>query len=278
MQAQRSRQLILAAAFGLVLPAAALAQDEKPAPPPPAPSSSGQLAKVNGVAIPQSRLDLIVKDRTAQGQPDSAETRNAIKENLITMEAVAQEASKMGLDRSAEVATRLDLARQQILAAAYLENYRRTHPITDEAMRAEYEKIKSVQGSTKEYKLRHILVASEAEAKKIIADIQKGGNFEKIAASKSTDPGSKGKGGDLGWQTPGNFVKPFGDAVQGMKPGQVTDKPVQTQFGWHVIKVENERPYVFPPYDEVKGQIEQGMQGQLQQKAIGEVRAKAKID
>ena len=145
-------------------------------------------------------------------------------------------------------------------------------------MKAEYEKIKSVQGGAKEYKLRHILVANEADAKNVIAELKKGGTFEKIAAAKSTDPGSKTKGGDLGWQTAGNFVKPFGDAVQGMKPGQVSDKPVQTQFGWHVIKVENERPYVFPPYDEVKGQIEQGMQGQVQQKAIGEVRAKAKID
>lgn len=275
MHATKFNRLTLVAALSLALPAVAIAQDEKPA---AAPSSSGQIAKVNGVAIPQSRLDLIVKDRAAQGQPDSAETRTAIKENLITMEALAQEATRTGLDRSPEVATRLELARQQILAAAYLDNYRKTHPISDEQMKAEYEKIKSVQGATKEYKLRHILVASEAEAQKIIAELKKGGSFEKIASAKSTDPGSKSKGGDLGWQTTGNFVKPFGDAVQGMKPGQVSDKPVQTQFGWHVIKVENERPYVFPPYDEVKGQIEQGMQGQMQQKAIGEVRAKAKID
>lgn len=278
MQAIKFKQLTLMAAICLALPAVSLAQDAKPQPAAAAPSSGGQVAKVNGVAIPQSRMDLIVKDRTAQGQPDSAETRTAIKENLITMEAIAQEATRMGLDKSPEVATRLELARQQILAAAYLDNYRKSHPVSDEAMKAEYEKIKSVQGGSKEYKLRHILVASETEAKNIIAELKKGGNFEKIAGAKSTDPGSKTKGGDLGWQTTGNFVKPFGDAVQGMKPGQVTDKPVQTQFGWHVIKVENERPYVFPPYDEVKGQIEQGMQGQVQQKAIGEVRAKAKID
>jgi peptidyl-prolyl cis-trans isomerase C len=278
MQATNLERLTLIAALCLALPAVSLAQDAKPQPAAAAASNGGQIAKVNGVVIPQSRLDLIMKDRTAQGQPDSAETRTAIKENLITMEAIAQEATRMGLDKSPEVATRLELARQQILAAAYLDNYRKSHPISDEAMKAEYEKIKSVQGSAKEYKLRHILVANEAEANKIIAELKKGGNFEKIAAAKSTDPGSKTKGGDLGWQTAGNFVKPFGDAVQGMKPGQVSDKPVQTQFGWHVIKVENERPYVFPPYDEVKGQIEQGMQGQVQQKAIGEVRAKAKID
>ncbi len=278
MQAIKFKQLTLMAAICLALPAVSLAQDAKPQPAAAAPSSGGQVAKVNGVAIPQSRMDLIVKDRTAQGQPDSAETRTAIKENLITMEAIAQEATRMGLDKSPEVATRLELARQQILASAYLDNYRKSNPISDEAMKAEYEKIKSVQGGAKEYKLRHILVANEADAKNVIAELKKGGTFEKIAAAKSTDPGSKTKGGDLGWQTAGNFVKPFGEAVQGMKPGQVSDKPVQTQFGWHVIKVENERPYVFPPYDEVKGQIEQGMQGQVQQKAIGEVRAKAKID
>jgi peptidyl-prolyl cis-trans isomerase C len=271
MQAIKFNRLTLMAALCLALPGVSLAQDAKPA-------SGGQVARVNGVVIPQSRMDLIVKDRTAQGQPDSAESRTAIKENLITMEAIAQEATRMGLDKSPEVATRLELAREQILAAAYLDNYRKSHPISDEAMRAEYEKIKSVQGGAKEYKLRHILVAKEADANNIIAELKKGGNFEKIAGAKSTDPGSKTKGGDLGWQTSGNFVKPFGEAVQGMKPGQISDKPVQTQFGWHVIKVENERPYVFPPYDEVKGQIEQGMQGQVQQKAIGEVRAKAKID
>lgn len=278
MQAIKFNRLALVAALYLALPGISLAQDTRPQPAAAASNGGGQVAKVNGVAIPQSRLDLIVKDRAAQGQPDSAETRTAIKEQLITMEALAQEATRMGLDRSPDVATRLELARQQILASAYLDNYRKSHPVTDEQMKAEYDKIKSVQGSAKEYKLRHILVANEAEAQKIIAELKKGGNFEKIAAAKSTDPGSKTKGGDLGWQTTGNFVKPFGDAVQGMKPGQVSEKPVQTQFGWHVIKVENERPYVFPPYDEVKGQIEQGMQGQMQQKAIGEVRAKAKID
>lgn len=278
MQATKFNRLTLVAALCLALPTMAFAQDDRPQPAAAASSAGGQVAKVNGIAIPQSRLDLIVKDRTAQGQPDSAETRTAIKENLITMEAISQEATKMGLDRSPDVATRLELARQQILAAAYLDNYRKTHPISEEQMKAEYEKIKSAQGDTKEYKLRHILVANEAEAQKIIADLKKGGSFEKLAAAKSTDPGSKSKGGDLGWQTAGNFVKPFGDAVQSMKPGQVSEKPVQTQFGWHVIKVENERPYVFPPYQEVKGQIEQGMQGQMQQKAIGEVRSKVKID
>jgi peptidyl-prolyl cis-trans isomerase C len=273
MRFHKLNRLALIAALSLALPAVSLAQDTKPAA-----SSGGQIARVNGVPIPQARLDFIVKGRAAQGQPDSPETRNAIKDNLITMEAVSQEAVKLGLDKSPEVALQLELAREQILANAYIENYRKTHPVSEEAMKAEYEKIKQVQGSTKEYKLRHILVANEADAKAVIADLKKGGNFEKIASSKSTDPGSKSKGGDLGWQTPANFVKPFGEAVQGMKPGQVSEKPVQTQFGWHVIKVENERPYVFPPYDEVKGQIEQGMQGQLQQKAIGEVRAKAKID
>jgi len=292
MHATKFNRLTLIAALGLALPAMSFGQDSQaqPAPqgaPPAAPArpaaspatSSGQLARVNGVAIPQSRMDLIIKDRTAQGQPDSPEMRGQIKENLITMEAISQEAVKMGLDKSPEVATRLELAREQILAAAYLENYRKTHPLSEEAMKAEYEKIKTVQGTNvKEYKARHILVANEADAKAIIADLKKGGNFEKIASAKSTDPGSKAKGGDLGWNVPGGFVKPFGDALTSLKPGQVTDKPVQTQFGWHVIKVENERPYVFPPYEEVKGQIEQGMQSQVQQKAINDIRAKTKID
>lgn len=276
MQAIKFSQLTLVAAMGVALSSApSFAQDTKP---PAAASSSGQLARVNGVAIPQARMDFIIKGRAAQGQPDSPEARNAIKEQLITMEALSQEAVKAGLDKSPDVVLQLDLAREQILAQAYMENYRKTHPIDEAALKAEYEKIKQVQGGQKEYKIRHILVANEADAKAVIADIKKGGNFEKIAAAKSTDPGSKGKGGDLGWQTPSNFVKPFGEALGTLKPGQMTEKPVQTQFGWHVVKVENERPYVFPPYEEVKGQIEQGMQQQAQQKAVADVRAKTKID
>ena len=233
MHAPKLQRLTLIAA--LALPAASFAQDSN-APAPAAPAarpaaSSGQLARVNGVAIPQSRMDLILKDRTAQGQPDSPEMRSQIKENLITMEAIAQEATKMGLERQPDVATRLELAREQILAAAYLENDRKTHPLTDAELKAEYEKIKTVQGTNvKEYKARHILVANEADAKAIIAELKKGGNFEKIAAAKSTDPGSKAKGGDLGWNVPGGFVKPFGEALTSLKPGQITEKPVQTQL------------------------------------------------
>lgn len=286
MRANKISHLSLVAAIGLGVSGLIHAQEDtrpeaQPAPPaaPAKPAAStGPLARVNGVPIPQSRLDLILKERTAQGQPDSPETRNAIKENLITMEAVSQEATRMGLDKSPEVATRLELAREQILAAAYLDNWRKAHPITDEQLKAEYENIKKVQGNVKEYKARHILVKNEQEATKIIADLKKGGNFEKIATAKSTDTGSKPKGGDLGWNVPGGYVKPFGDALVALKPGQVTEKPIQTQFGWHVIKLENERPYQFPPFEEVKGQIEQGLMGQQQQKAVADLRAKAKIE
>ena len=150
-------------------------------------------------------------------------------------------------------------------------------PISDEAMRKEYENAKTLAGA-KEYKARHILVKEEAEAKQIIAQLKKGGNFEKIAAEKSEDTGSKNRGGDLDWAPPARYVKPFADALVKLKKGQLTDTPVQTQFGWHVIRLDDERATKIPPFDEVKNNIQQQMQQQAVQKAIADLRAKAKVE
>ena len=235
------------------------------------------VAKVNGITIPQSRADILVKNAMAQGQPESPELRTRIREELVNRELLYQEAVKKGLDKNAEVSTQLLLSRQQVLINAYMQDYMKANPITDEALRKEYESAK-VQFGDKEYKARHILVKQEDEAKQIIAQLKKGGNFDKLAAEKSEDTGSKGRGGDLDWSPPNRYVKPFSDALVKLKKGQLTDTPVQSPFGWHVIRLDDERPTKVPPFEEVKNNIQQQMQQQTLQKVIADLRAKAKIE
>ena len=235
------------------------------------------VARVNGVAIPQSRLDFVVKSMTAQGQPDSPELRDRLRDELINREIVAQESAKKGLDKNPEVATQIVIQRQGILINAYLQDYLRTRPISEDVMRKEYDRIKAETGG-KEYRARHILVEKEDEAKDIIAQIKKGASFEKIASEKSKDQGSKARGGDLDWAPASRYVAPFGEAIAKLKKGQMTDAPVNTQFGWHVIQLEDERAMKFPAFEEAKPQIQQQLQQQAVTKAISELRAKAKIE
>jgi peptidyl-prolyl cis-trans isomerase C len=231
-------------------------------------------ATVNGVAIPQSRLDMRVKAAMAQGQPDSPELRNAVRDELINIEVLAQAASKKGLNKHAEVVQQIDLSKQTILASAFVQDYVKSHPISDDELKQEFEKINKQRGS-KEYKVSHILVKTEAEAK-VVADQLKNSKFEDVAMDKSQDPGSSVKGGDLGWAVPSNFVKPFADAMVAMSKGQIS-APVQSQFGWHIIKLEDTRDLKVPSFDEVKPNLTQHMQQQLVQKAIAEQRAKATV-
>jgi peptidyl-prolyl cis-trans isomerase C len=233
--------------------------------------------KVNGVTIPQSRIELLVKSATAQGQPDSPELRSRVRDELITREVLLQEAMKKGVDKNPEIATQLEIQRQGVLINAFLQDYVKVNPIAEETLKKEYEAAKS-QAGAKEYKARHILVKEEADAKQIIAQLKKGANFDKLAAEKSEDTGSKTHGGDLGWSPPNRFVKPFADVLVKLKKGQLTDTPVQSSFGWHVIRLDDERPTKVPPFEEVKGNIQQQLQQQVVQKAIADLRAKAKIE
>jgi peptidyl-prolyl cis-trans isomerase C len=239
--------------------------------------SAGAVAKVNGKDIPQSRADYVIKANAAQGQADTPELRNRVREVLIRNELLAQEAVKKGLDKTQEFTTQVELNRQEALVNAYLQDFIKNNPVSEEAIKAEYDRAKAQAGDM-EYKARHILVKDEAEAKAIIAQLKKGGSFEKIAAQKSQDPGSKDKGGDLDWAPGGRYVPAFSDALKKLKKGQITDTPVQTQFGWHVIRVDDERAMKFPPLEEVKPQIQQGLQRQAVEKQIADMRAKAKIE
>jgi peptidyl-prolyl cis-trans isomerase C len=236
-----------------------------------------QGVKVNGREIPQSRIDAMVKAQLAQGQPDSPELRNKVKEELINREILVQEAQKKGLEKQPEVMARIDLARQEIVLGAYLNEYVKTNPVTEDAMKKEYERVKSQQAA-KEYKAHHILVEKEDEAKGLIAQIKKGAKFEDLASKNSKDQGSKVKGGELDWSPAERYVKPFGEALSKLKKGQMTDLPVQSQFGWHIIRLDDERATKVPGYDEVKPQLQQMMHNQAIQKLVAELRAKAKIE
>jgi peptidyl-prolyl cis-trans isomerase C len=239
--------------------------------------TSGPAAKVNGTNIPQYRLEAAIKARIAQGQQDSPEMRKGIRDALINQEVVAQEALKRGLEKQPHVAARMELDRQSILVNAFFEDYLRKNPVTDDMLRKEYERVKP-EIPTKEYKVRHILVEKEEDAKNIIAQIRKGGSFEKLAAEHSRDPGSKARGGDLDWAPAENYVKPFAETVTRLKKGTMTDAPVRTDFGYHIIRVEDERTAKVPSFEEAKQQVQQMVQNQIVQKAIADLRAKAKIE
>jgi peptidyl-prolyl cis-trans isomerase C len=260
-------RLTLALIVALSLPGLALAQ---------AGAASAKVATVNGVTIPKTRVDTIVRAQEAQGQKDTPEMRAGIRDRLITLEIVAQEAKRKGLAKSVDTVSQIELANTNILAQAFHADYLKNHPVSDDALKAEFEKIKSQMGD-KEYKARHILVEKEAEATEIIAKLKKGEKFEELAKA-SKDPGSKDHGGDLDWNQPGGFVKPFSDAMVKLEKGKYTETPVQSQFGWHVIQLDDVRPAKFPDFNEVKPRLEQRMQEAMFDKVVADLRAKAKVE
>jgi peptidyl-prolyl cis-trans isomerase C len=257
------------------------AKAEKPAAPtakaPAAKAPAGKPVSVNGRAIPRSRVEFYVRQQAAQGMPDTNETRRAIVDQLISQEVVAQEAEKKGFAKKPEFQTQMELTRQRLLIQAYMQDHFKAHPVNDEQMLAEYNKVKAARGGDKEYKARHVLVDKESEAKDIVEQLKKGAKLEDLA-KQSKDTGSKDRGGDLGWNTPGTFVKPFADALAKLEKGKYTESPVQTQYGWHVILLEDVRPMSFPAFDEVKPQLQARLQEQEVQKLVQSLRSKAKIE
>ena len=239
------------------------------------PAMAQNVATVNGVAIPKARVDAIVKAQAAQGQPDSEQLRTAVRERLIELEVLAQEANKKGLAKNPDFQQQIELQRQQALANALVQDYIKANPVDDAVAKVEYDKIRT-QAGDKEYKARHILVDKEDEAKDIVAKLKGGQKFEELA-KVSKDPGSKDRGGDLDWNSPAAYVKPFSDALVKLQKGQYTMVPVQTQFGWHVILLEDVRPTKFPPFDDVKNELKQRIQQQNVAKYVGDLRSKAKV-
>lgn len=231
------------------------------------------LESVNGISIPQDRLDLHVKSAIAKGKRDTPELRQSILDDLISLEVMSQEAVRLGLNKNSEVVQQIELSRQSILVSAYIQDYARKYPISEDQLKQEYERLKIQHASDKEYNARHILVDTEAEAKDIIAQLDKKAIFEELA-EKSKDIGSAANGGSLGWAEPGVFDPAFADAMVSLKKGAYTKAPVQSQFGWHVIQLDDMRNLESPPFEEVKPQIQQSLQQQTLLKAIAELKAK----
>jgi peptidyl-prolyl cis-trans isomerase C len=217
------------------------------------------------------------RELTQQGQPDTPERQNAVREELVNREVIAQAAQKRGLDKNPDVASQMEMARQAVLVRALFEDEVKKNPITDAQLQQQYEQFKGTMGSN-EYKVRHILVDKEDDAKAIIAELNKGGDFAKLAKEKSKDPGSKDNGGDLDWGPSARYVKPFADAVTTMQKGQTTPAPVKTDFGYHVIRLDDIRPLQVPPFSELKDQFRQRAQQQQIQKMVMDLRSKAKIE
>lgn len=242
-------------------------------------SAAGDIAAtVNGAPISKSSVDQIVSQRMAMGQPDSPETRKAIINQLAMQMLVSQEAIKKHLDKTPEVMDQINLTQQSILANAFVKDYAKNNPVSDDALKAEYDKVKGQMSGT-EYKARHILVDKEAEARSIIAKLKKNPKlFGSLARQYSKDPGSRNEGGELGWFDPRGLVPEFGAAVAKLQKGKFTLEPVKTQFGYHVILLEDTRTIQPPTFEQVKSQLAKQVQDQNLKKLIDDMMAKAKIE
>jgi peptidyl-prolyl cis-trans isomerase C len=258
---------VLMAACGKGQQAAA---PEKPAAPP--------VATVDGSPISRVEYDIYLKS-LLQGRPTTeltTEQRNQVLDEMVSMQVLATQAMKEGLDKDPEVAARVSVLRMRVLADTESQNYLKGKEPTEAEMKAEYDSAIAAMDKT-EYHARHILVASKELAEQIIKKIKGGAKFEDVAKAESTD-GSKTNGGDLGWFTLARMAKPFADAVKGLKKGEMTSAPVQTQFGWHVIRLEDTREVAPPPFDQVKQQVtNQVIQKKLQAYAEG-LKKTAKVE
>jgi len=241
------------------------------------PAFAQNAAIVNGKPVPKARMDVLAQQLAAAGRPVTPEMQGQLREEVVAREIFMQEAQKQGLDATDDYKNQLELARQAILIRQLFDNYRKTNAVSDADAQAEYDKFVAAN-SGKEYKARHILVEKEDQAQKILADLKKGAKFEDLAKKQSKDPGSGANGGDLDWAAPGSFVPEFSEAMIKLKKGETTPAPVKSQFGYHIIRVDDIRQAQLPKLEEVKPQIVQQLQQQRLQKYQEELRAKAKVE
>jgi peptidyl-prolyl cis-trans isomerase C len=241
------------------------------------------VAIVNGVPIPKERMEYVVRTQVQQGQKDDETLRKNVKDALVMREVIAQEAIKKGLDQDPQVVTGVEMARQEFLIRAYFDDFLKQNPLTDEQLKAEYEKIKAEQsggGERKEYKARHILIKNEKKAKAALAEVNKakGKNFAAIAKARSEDNGSKAEGGALDWSDGSNFVKEFGEAMTKLNKGEWTRTLVKTQYGYHIIMMDDIRDMQFPAFEDIKERLYQQMMTQRRDQAMAALREQAKVE
>ena len=235
------------------------------------------VATVNGKAVPKARMDALAAQLARSGRPVGAEMEGQLREEVIMREIFMQEAQKRGLDTSEDFKTQMELARQGLLIRELLADQQKKNPVSDAEVQAEYDKFVSANGG-KEYRARHILVEKEDQAKAIITSLKKGGKFEDIAKKQSKDPGSGANGGDLDWANAASYVPEFSQALIKLNKGQTTDAPVKSQFGWHVIRLDDVRQAQLPKLEDVKPQIAEQLQRQKLAKFQEDLRGKAKIE
>ena len=241
------------------------------------PAAAQNIAIVNGKPVPKARMETLLMQATRSGQAVTPEMEKQARDQLVLREIFAQEAEKRGIGASREFRAQMELARQSLLIRELFEDHKRKNPITDAAAKAEYDKFKA-QASGTEYRARHILVEQEAEARALIAQIKGGASFEELAKKNSKYPGSGANGGDLDFAKPDSYVPEFGQAMVRLQKGQMTDAPVKSQFGWHIIRLDDTREAPFPAFADVKDQVKQRLE-QLQAQAFQEeLRKRAKTD
>ncbi len=241
------------------------------------PVSAQNVAIVNGKPVPMARVDALAQQLARSGRPVTPEMMGQIKEEVIARELFMQEAQRQGLDASDDFKAQMELSRQAILIRELFTNFTKNNPVTDAEIKAEYDKFVAAN-SGKEYRARHILVEKEDQAKAIIAQLKKGAKFEDIAKKQSKDPGSGANGGDLDWAGAGSYVQEFSDAMVKLAKGKTTETPVKSQFGWHIIRLDDVREAQLPKLDDVKPQIAQQLGQQKLMKFQEDLRAKAKIE
>jgi peptidyl-prolyl cis-trans isomerase C len=235
------------------------------------------VAIVNGKAVPKARIDALAAQVARAGRPVTPEMQGQLRDEIIAREVFMQEAQLRGLDATEDYRAQIELARQSILIRELFADFQTKNPVTDSDIKAEYDKF-AASNSGKEFKARHILVEKEADAKAIIAQLKKGGKFEEIAKKSSKDPGSGANGGDLDWAAAGSYVPEFSEALAKLEKGKMTETPVKTQFGYHIIRLDDTREAQLPKFDEVKPQIAQQLTQQKLAKYQEDLRARAKVE
>lgn len=243
----------------------------------PALTLAQNVAIVNGKAVPSTRVEALAQQVARSGRPVTPELQAQIKEEVIAREVFMQEAQRQGLEASSDFKSQMELARQTILIRELFVNYQKANPVTDADIQAEYDRFVATNGG-KEYRARHILVEKEEAAKAIIAQLKKGGKFEEIAKKSSKDPGSGANGGDLDWAPASNYVAEFAQALLGLSKGKMTETPVKSQFGYHIIRLDDVRDAQLPKLEDVKPQITEQMTQQKLVKYQEDLRAKAKVE
>jgi peptidyl-prolyl cis-trans isomerase C len=241
-----------------------------------APAFAQNIAVVNGTPIPKARVDALVEQLVHQGQQDSPQLQAAVREELINREILMQEAARRGIPTRPDVKAQVAVAQQTVVLRALIEDFLKNNQPTDAEVKARYDALAKDAGG-KEYHLHHILVDNEDQAKDLIAKIKAGASFEDLAKQYSKDPGSGKNGGDLDWSDPKAYVPEFAAAAEKLQKGQMTDTPVHTQFGWHIIRLDDTRDITPPPLEQVRPQIVQQIQQEKLQAFEESLRKSAKV-